>query len=129
MSHDEYDTFAMVVNFINNSWEPTHVTIEAFEMQNTTNATMANQVKILLYSFGLFDKVIVYVKYEGSNLNTLINALKSIVLCSPFQLLTPFVGSCFGHAMSKATRMPLAMQKFVKVFQTLISLKSVQTSM
>jgi hypothetical protein len=57
MSHDEYDTFAMIINFIYSSWEPTHVTVGAFEMQNTTNATMANQVKILLDSFGLFDKV------------------------------------------------------------------------
>jgi hypothetical protein len=61
MSRNGYDTFATVVNFINNSWEPTHVTIGVFEMQNTTSATMANQVKILLDSFGLFDKVIIYV--------------------------------------------------------------------
>jgi hypothetical protein len=52
----------------------------------------------------LFNKVIVYVKDEGSNLNTLINALKSIFLCSLLQLFTPFVGSCFGHAMSKAAQ-------------------------
>ncbi len=59
------------------------------------------QVKILLDSFGLLDKIIAYVKNEGSNLNTLINALKSIVSYYPFQLLTPFIGSCFGYVMSK----------------------------
>jgi hypothetical protein len=73
-------------------------------MQNITNATMANQVNFLLESFVLFDKIITYVKDEGSNLNTLTNALKSKVSCFPLQLLTPFVGSCFGHAMLKETQ-------------------------
>jgi hypothetical protein len=35
-------TFVMVINFINSSWEPTHVTVGVFEMKNTTSATMAN---------------------------------------------------------------------------------------
>jgi len=42
MSRDGYDTFAMVVNFTNSFLELTHVTIGIFEMQITTNATMAN---------------------------------------------------------------------------------------
>jgi hypothetical protein len=42
MSHDGYDTFVMVVNFTNSSLELTHVTMGIFEMQITTNATMAN---------------------------------------------------------------------------------------
>jgi hypothetical protein len=33
MSCIDYDTFAMVVNFINSSWEPTHATIGGFEEQ------------------------------------------------------------------------------------------------
>jgi len=57
----------------------------------------------LLNSFGLLDKIIVYVKDEGSNLNTLTNALTSVVSYSPLQLAHPFVGSCFGHAMFFAT--------------------------
>jgi len=73
-------------------------------MQNITCATMANQVNFLLKSFGLLDKIITYVKNEGSNKNTLTNVLKSKFSCSPLQLLTPFVGSCFGHAMLKETR-------------------------
>jgi len=42
MSHVGHDTFAMVVNFLNDSWEPSHVTMGIFEVQNTTSATMAN---------------------------------------------------------------------------------------
>ncbi len=76
-------------------------------------------MKILFDSFGLCDKVIVHVK-DGSNLNTLTNALKFVVFCFSFQLPTP-LGSCFGHAMSKAISMPLMMPKFVKVFKKLVS--------
>ncbi len=43
-------------------------------------------------------------KDEGSNLNTLTNALTCVVSCSPLQLACPFVGSCLGHAMFKATQ-------------------------
>jgi len=47
--------------------------------------------KFYLIHFCLFDKVIVFVKDEYSNLNTLTDALKSIIFWSPFQLPTPFV--------------------------------------
>ncbi len=49
------------------------MTIGIFEIHNIVGATMANQVKFLLDSFGLLDKIIAYVKDEGSNLNTLIS--------------------------------------------------------
>ncbi len=91
----------MVVNFINNFWEPTHIIVGIFEVKNIIGTSMANQVKILLNSFGFLDKIIADVKNEGSNLNTLINALKFVVSHSPFQLPTPFMGSCFGYVMSK----------------------------
>jgi hypothetical protein len=77
--------------------------VRVFEMQNITSATIANQVKLLLDSLGLLNKFITYVKDIGSNLNTLTNVLKFKVSCSPLQLFTPFVGSCFGHAMLKET--------------------------
>jgi hypothetical protein len=56
----------MVVNFINNLWEFAHVPMGIFKVHNTTSVTMANQVKVLWDSFGLFDKVIAYVKDERS---------------------------------------------------------------
>jgi hypothetical protein len=43
--------------------------------QNKTSITMANQVKNKIDSFGLFKKVIVYVKKKWSNLSTLTIAL------------------------------------------------------
>lgn len=93
MSNVGYNKFDMVVTFINNYWDPTHVIVGVIEMQNIRNVAMENEVKILFHSFDLVDKTIAYVKDEGLNLNTLTNALKSIVSCCPLQLLAPFVGS------------------------------------
>jgi hypothetical protein len=42
------------------------------------------------------------VKYEGSNLNTLINVLKFVVKCETLGLEESFLGTCFGHVFSKA---------------------------
>jgi hypothetical protein len=93
MSSVGYNKFAMGVSFINSSWDPTHVIIGVFEMKNITSVAMENEVKILLHSFDLVDKTIVYDKDESLNLNTLTNDLKFIVSCCPLQLFAPFVGS------------------------------------
>jgi hypothetical protein len=128
MSHFGHDTFVMVVSFLNDFWEPNHVTIRIFKVQNTTNVAMANQVKVLLHFFGLFDRVIAYVKYKGFNLNTLTNTLTSVVYYFPLQLACPFVGSCFGHAMFKATQYATNNIKVCVGFFE-VSLKGVQTSL
>jgi hypothetical protein len=44
MSHARHDIFAMVVIFINDVWEPIHVTMGIFEMHNTLNATMVAHI-------------------------------------------------------------------------------------
>jgi hypothetical protein len=67
---------------------------------------------MLLNLFSFFNKVITYVKDEGSNLATLTFVLTFVVSCFPFQLQCPFVGSYFEHAMLKAT--PYAID-YVKV--------------
>ncbi len=128
MSRAKYDIFSMVVSFLNDSWEPNHVIMGIFEVQNITCATMANQVKVLLDSFSLLDKVITYVKDEGSNLNTFTNALTNVVYYSPFQLACPFVGLCFGHAMSKATQYATNNTKMCARFSE-VNLKGAQVSL
>jgi hypothetical protein len=72
-------TFAIVVSFINSSCEPCDVTIGIFKVHNIVGVTMANQVKLLLNSFGILDKVITYVKDKGSNLNILIFELAYVI--------------------------------------------------
>lgn len=90
-----HDTFAMVVNLINNLWESTHVIVGIFEVHNMVGVAMVNQVKVLLDFFGLFDKIIVYVKDKRSNLNILNLVLTNVVTCFFFQLTNPFCGTLF----------------------------------
>jgi hypothetical protein len=40
-------------------------------------------------------------KTKGGNLSTMTIALTSFVSCEVLGLATPFVGSCWGHAISK----------------------------
>jgi hypothetical protein len=116
MSCVGFDTFAIVMSFINTSWEPCHVTIGIFEVHNTISATMADQVKS--NSFSLHDKVITYVKDEGINLNTLTFALYFVVSCFSLQLACPFVGSCFGHAMLKVAQYATNDSKMCWIFRS-----------
>ncbi len=64
---------------------------------------IVEQMKDLLGSFGLLNKVIAFVKNEGANLSTMTTTLKNIDFCDMLDLPIPFVGTCWGHVMSKAT--------------------------
>jgi hypothetical protein len=66
-----YDTFALVINFINLSSVPYHIIVGLFEALDIFSAALAKQVKVLLAEFNLTNQVIVYVKDEGTNLNSL----------------------------------------------------------
>jgi hypothetical protein len=70
MFHAKHGTFAMMVNFINDEWELVHILVGIFEVQNISGATMAIYVEMLLYSIGLLNKVIMYVKDKGCNTTT-----------------------------------------------------------
>jgi hypothetical protein len=59
-------------------------------------------MKSLLATYQLTNKVIAYVKEENTNLNMLAIVLTSVVSCELLQLLSPFSGICFGHAISNA---------------------------
>jgi len=41
MSQGSFDTFALVVNYINKKWEHCHVIVGIFEIHETLGATMA----------------------------------------------------------------------------------------
>jgi hypothetical protein len=69
MSRLNYDTFSLVINFINQSWVPCHIIVGLFEVLNLFGVTFIEQVKVILVKFNLTNKVIVYVKYEGTTLN------------------------------------------------------------
>ncbi len=95
------DTFVTIMHFLNNKWESCHIIVGFFETINTFGNAMALQVNVVLAKYGLNTQIIAYVKDEGDNLNTMTNALTSIVSCETLGLQTPFVGSCWGHVMSK----------------------------
>jgi hypothetical protein len=75
-----------------------------FEVHNTSGVNMVEHVKSLVASFGLLDKVIAYVKDEGNNLVSFTIVLTLVVSCSTLKLVSPFIGSCFGHAISKVAQ-------------------------
>jgi hypothetical protein len=74
------NTFALVINYFTKTWEPMHVTIGLFEINDTTCLCMACQ---------LFEKIgfIIFVKDEGNILASMAIALHSIVDCEPVNLL------------------------------------------
>jgi hypothetical protein len=73
-----------------------------FEAIDTSRVTMVAQVKELLSSYNLLDKLIAYVKDEGGNISNLAWGPTSMVNCGPLALLVPWQGSCFGHDFNKA---------------------------
>jgi hypothetical protein len=97
MSKGVHDVFVIVVNFLSNKWEAKHVIIELFEVSNTSGVAMAPRLQQLMDNFSLTQKILAYVKNEGSNLQTCANALNSIVLCASLAMMEPFD----GHALSK----------------------------
>jgi len=100
MSRAGYDTFALIVNFIDNTWVPCHICIRLFETSNTSGAALVEIVTPLIKKFDLVDKVITCIKDEGSNLSSLENALSTVASCSLLNI-TPYAGVCWGHVMSK----------------------------
>ncbi len=81
---------------------PCHVIAWLFEAPNNFGATLAKHVKSLLVEYQLISMIIVYVKDEGTNLNSLVSTFTNIISCALLQLVTPFNGTCFGYVMSKA---------------------------
>jgi hypothetical protein len=57
-----------------------------FEVVETIRQMLTKNLIELLDAYGLKNKIITYVKDEGSNLNTLTNALNFIVKCEILRL-------------------------------------------
>jgi hypothetical protein len=85
-----------------------------FETIKTTKQTFAKNLIEFLDEYGFRNKIIAYLKDEGSNLNTLANALKFVVRCEIFCLENNFQGTYFGHAFSKACQYATTNDKVCK---------------
>ena len=128
MSRAGYDTFAAVVNFVDKSWVPQHVTMGLFDAPKTSEIALAEIVKPLLEQFKLQTKIIACVKDEGSNLKTLERALSANISCDVLGLQDPYASVCFGHVMSKAAQYTTTEDKVCMKMNEL-SLKDVQAAL
>jgi hypothetical protein len=63
---------------------------------------LANNLRKLFDQYGLKRKIVIDVKNEGLNLNTMTIALKSTVKCENLGLNQSFQSTCFGYAFFKA---------------------------
>jgi hypothetical protein len=97
MSKGTYDIFALVINFLDENWQPKKVTIGLFEIIKTTSQALARNLRKLLDSYGLGKKIIAYIKGEGENLNSMTTTLKYVVNYEVLGLEESFNGTCFGH--------------------------------
>ncbi len=89
-----FDTFTLVINFINDDWVPCHSTIELFETFDTFGIILTKQLKSLLVEYQFINKIIIYVKDEGTNFNSLgivLTLIMSYALCNLFHLLVGLV--------------------------------------
>jgi hypothetical protein len=79
MSKGAHDVFVLVIIFLGSNWKPKYVTLGLFEVAEIIEQVLAKNLIELLDAYGLKNKIIAYVKDEGSNLNTLTNTLKFVV--------------------------------------------------
>jgi len=67
-----------VINFLRDDWQPKHIIFGLFEPIDTTGQTLAKKLTKLLDNYALRRKIIIYVKDEGSNLNTMTTSLNQL---------------------------------------------------
>jgi len=79
------DTFALVINVLNEFWNPIVVNVGLFEVDETNGKNMVVQSESLLSKFGLIHRVITFMKDENNNLSTMAIALCSIIICQPLK--------------------------------------------
>jgi hypothetical protein len=57
MFHGGVDTFALVINFLNDKWVPMHIIVGLFDVNETIGQSMVVQFQYLLERFGLLHQV------------------------------------------------------------------------
>jgi hypothetical protein len=79
MSKGAYDIFALAINFLDENWQPKKVTFILFEAKKTIVQAFVRNLRELLDSYRLSNKIIAYVKDEGVDLNSMTATLKLII--------------------------------------------------
>jgi hypothetical protein len=96
MSKGAYDIFSLVINFLDENWQPKKLTIGLYEAIEITSQALVINLKELLDSYRFSKKIIVYVKDEGANLNSMTKAFKFVVNSEVLGLEESFNDICFG---------------------------------
>ncbi len=99
MCKGDVDTFASVINYLNESWMPQHVTIGLFDVHETIGLSMVGQLCSLLEKYDLMHCMIAFVKDVSNTLMSMATTLHSIVDCHLLKLQRVYEGTCFGHIM------------------------------
>jgi hypothetical protein len=86
------------------------------------------QLQGLLEKFGLIHHVLVFVKVEGKNLQSMVMNLQSLVDYKTLKILQVYEGTCFGHVMSKICEYGTNDDK-VSIKLTFVSVKDSQVAL
>ncbi len=95
------DIFSLMINVLNESWNPIDISVGLFEVDETNGKNMVVQFESLLSNFGLMHHVITFMKDEINHLSTMATTLRSIIICQPLKFNQVYEGTCFGHVMFK----------------------------
>jgi hypothetical protein len=103
------------VNFIFNDWEAKHVTIGLFEVTDISGIATVLKLQKLLDRFVLIEKIVAYVKNEGSNLQTCASALNFVVSCNSLGCWSHLMAHVLSMRFQRCVSMPLHMTKCVSI--------------
>jgi hypothetical protein len=81
MSRKGFDTFALVVNYIDEKWKICHIIINIFQVHETSQDNKVLQLNFFFSCYNFCNNEITYVQNQNINLNTFTIALKNIVSC------------------------------------------------
>jgi hypothetical protein len=115
MSKGAYDIFSLVINFLNENWEPKKLTIGIFEAIKTTSQALARNLRDLLDFYGLNKKINVYVKDEGENFNSMTRVVKFVVSNEVLGLEESFNGIVLVRYFPKLVSMLLLKRGYEKI--------------
>ncbi len=96
--------FALVMKFLGKYWVPKHINIDLFD-------TLGRNLQDLSQKYGLIKLILVYVKYEASSSNIMINILKSMVNYESLGVAKKIQSICFGHVISKVCQYAIVDEK------------------
>jgi len=97
--------FCNSCEFLGKGWMPKHITIGLFETFETSRQTLARNLQEFLKQYELTKKIVVYVKDENVNMNTMTTIFKSIISCETLGVMESFQQTCFRNDFLRLVNM------------------------